>query len=199
MKVVIIGASGTIGSYLVSYFSKAHEIVSVGRNSGDFKADIGDANSLVDLFESVKDIDSVINCAGEAKWAPCDELSENDFYIGIRSKLMGQVNLVQLGAKYLRLGAAITLTTGILCDDPVKQTASAAMVNGAVNSFVMAAALDYQDRVRINVVAPGLVQDAADKYADYFPGHVPISMERMAKAYERSVLGARTGEVIRVY
>lgn len=199
MKIVIVGGAGTIGQVLVRHLAQEHDVLTAGRNSGDLNLDLTQPDSIKNLFEQVTEIDAVICCAGEAKWAPCHELAEDDFYVGIRSKLMGQVNLVTIGAGLVQPGTSFTFTTGILGDDPVQQTASAAMVNGGLNSFVQAAALDYGQQIRVNVVSPGLVEDAAEKYRDYFPGHVPVSMDRVIKAYERSLLGSRTGEVIRVY
>lgn len=199
MKIVVVGGAGTIGRVLTQYFAEEHEVLTAGRSSGDLPIDLADVASIKNFYETAPNVDAVICCAGEAKWAPFDQMTEEDFLIGIRSKLMGQVNLIKIGCDYLKPGASVTLTTGILGEDPVQQTASAAMVNGGVNSFVKAASLDLGHRLRINAVAPGLVEDAAEKYRGYFPGHVPVSMERVIKAYERSIMGSRTGEVISVY
>jgi NAD(P)-dependent dehydrogenase (short-subunit alcohol dehydrogenase family) len=161
--------------------------------------DIADAKSIKKIFESIGIVDSVVCIAGEAKWAAFDSMSEDDFYIGIRSKLMGQVNLVRIGQKYLNSGGSFTLTTGILADHPVEFTTSAAMVNGAIHSFVKAAALELKNGIRINVVSSGLVEDAVEKYESYFPGHNPIPMKKVINGYVRSVEGKGTGEVIRIY
>ena len=112
---------------------------------------------------------------------------------------MGQVNLVRLGQPNLSKGGSFTLTTGILADDPVPKTTSAAMVNGALHSFVKAAALEMKDGHRINVVSSGLVEDAYERYKDYFPGHNPIPMDKMVNGYVRSVCGKGNGEIIRIY
>lgn len=199
MKILIIGGEGTIGRTLVKYFSQNHEVLTAGRNSGEFQIDIADTQSIARVLKAVGKLDAIICAAGEAKWASFDELSEEDYYIGIRSKLMGQVNLVRLGKKYVNEGGSITLTTGILADDPVTMTTSAAMVNGALHSFVKAVVLDLEERIRVNVVASGLVEDAVDKYRDYFPGHHPIPMDKMLRGYIRSVEGKANGEIIRIY
>lgn len=199
MKILIIGGEGTIGRTLVKYFSQNHEVLTAGRNSGELQIDIADTQSIARVLKAVGKLDAIICAAGEAKWASFDELSEEDYYIGIRSKLMGQVNLVRLGKKYVNEGGSITLTTGILADDPVTMTTSAAMVNGALHSFVKAVVLDLEERIRVNVVASGLVEDAVDKYRDYFPGHHPIPMDKMLRGYIRSVEGKANGEIIRIY
>lgn len=199
MKILIIGASGTIGKRVTEHFLPDHDILKASRQGEDFRVNIEESPSLIKLLETTGKIDAVVCVAGEAKWGPLDELSEADHYTGIRSKLMGQVNLVRLGREYLKPGGSITLSTGILADDPVPRTSSAALVNGAVHSFVRAAALEIQKGHRLNAVSLGLVEDSYEKYRDYFPGHYPIPMDRVVKAYERAVLGKGHGEVIRIY
>ena len=91
------------------------------------------------------------------------------------------------------------MTTGILADKPVLMTSSAAMVNGGIHSFVKAVALELTNGVRINVVSSGLVEDAVEKYQDYFPGHNAIPMKKVVNGYVKSIEGAGTGEIIRIY
>lgn len=199
MKLLIIGGNGTIGKKVCTHFSDTHELIVAGRTSGDVTVDIADSKSLKAMFESVGIIDAVLCIAGEAKWAPFDSLTEDDYYIGLKSKLMGQVNLVRIGQDYLNAGGSFTLTTGILADHPVVMTTSAAMVNGGIHSFVKAAALELKNGLRINVVSSGLVEDAVDKYETYFPGHNPIPMKKVINGYVKSVEGKGTGEIIRMY
>lgn len=181
------------------HFAQAHEVVTAGRNHGDVKVDIADSNSIDSMLENTGLFDAIICIAGEAKWAPFNALSEEDFYIGLKSKLMGQVNLVRKGRKYLNPNGSITLSTGILADDPVVKTTSAAMVNGALHSFVKAAALEMESGIRLNVVSLGMVEEAYEKYKDFFPGHNPIPTNKVINAYVRSVQGKDHGRIIRSY
>ncbi|MGD8343672.1 MAG: short chain dehydrogenase [Desulfobacterales bacterium] len=199
MKLLIIGGNGTIGKKVSTHFSKKHEMIIAGRQSGDVSVDIADSKSIQAMFDTTGKVDAILCIAGEAKWAPFDSLTEEDFYIGLRSKLMGQVNLVRIGQNFLNPGGSFTLTTGILADYPVVMTTSAAMVNGAVHSFVKAAALELKNAHRINVVSSGLVEDAVEKYEAYFPGHNPIPMQKVINGYVKSVEGKGTGEIIRMY
>ena len=199
MKLLVIGGNGTIGKKVVAHFSKTHEIIIAGRTSGDVTVDIADSGSIKAMFESVGKIDAILCIAGEAKWAPLNSLTEDDYDIGLRSKLMGQVNLVRIGQDYLNTGGSFTLTTGILADYPVVMTTSAAMVNGGIHSFVKAAALELKNELRINAVSSGLVEDAVEKYEAYFPGHNPIPMKKVINGYVKSVEGKGSGEIIRMY
>ena len=199
MKILIIGGVGTIGKKVSAHFSKKHEIIIGGRTSGDTTVDMADSKSIEAMFESVGHVDAIVCIAGEAKWAAFDSMTEEDFYIGLKSKLMGQVNLVRIGQKYMNAGGSFTLTTGILADYPVDLTTSPAMVNGAIHSFVKAAALELTNRIRINVVSSGLVEDAIEKYEAYFPGHNPIPMNKVINGYVKSVEGKGTAEIIKMY
>lgn len=199
MDILVIGGHGTIGRTVVNHLKSKHNVYVAGRSKGDYLVDISDSKSIESLFESCGQLDAIVNIAGDAKWDLFENMSEEDFYIGLRSKLMGQVNLVRLGRKVLRQNGSITLTTGILADDPVKMTTSAAMVNGGIHSFVMAVALELDRGHRVNVVSAGLVEDAVDKYESYFPGHNAIPMKKVINGYVRSISGAGNGEVIRIY
>ncbi len=199
MKIIIIGGSGTIGRSVSEHLSRKHRIIIAGRTSGDVTVDLVDSASIEAMFASTGPVDAVVCIAGEAKWAPFGDLTEEDYYIGIKSKLMGQVNLVRVGVSHISDGGSFTLTTGILADDPVEMTTSAAMVNGAIHSFVKAAALELTNGLRVNAVSSGLVKDAVDKYETYFPGHNPIPMDKVVNGYIRSIEGKDNGQIIRIY
>ncbi|KOF01470.1 short-chain dehydrogenase [Roseivirga seohaensis subsp. aquiponti] len=199
MKILIVGGNGTIGKKVSAHFREKNEVLIGARTNGDVQIDIADTTSITSALECLGKLDAIICIAGEAKWANFNELSEEDYYIGLRSKLMGQVNLVRIGQNYLNPGGSITLSTGILADAPVIKTTSAAMVNGGIHSFVQAVDLEMENGIRVNVVSLGMVEDAYDKYRDYFPGHNPIPMNKAINAYVRSVNGRGRGEVIRVY
>lgn len=199
MKILIIGGHGTIGKRVSDHLAQENEVIIAGRSAGDVTVDITDSNSIKAMFEQTGKLDAIIGIAGEAKWANFNELSEEDYYIGLRSKLMGQVNLVRIGQDYLNDSGSITLSTGILADDPVVKTASAAMVNGGIHSFVQAAALEMPRGIRLNVVSLGMVEDAYEKYKNYFPGHNPVPTPKVINAYVRSVMGKDKGAVIRKY
>ncbi|TDI77075.1 MAG: short chain dehydrogenase [Bacteroidetes bacterium] len=197
MKIFIIGGAGTIGKRVTARLADKHEVIVGGRNSGEVQVDISDAPSIERALNQIGKLDAIVNVSGEAKWDRFENLSEEDFYIGIKSKLMGQVNLVRIGRNFINKGGSITLTTGILADDPVDMTTSAAMVNGGIHSFVRAVALEL-DGVRVNAVSAGLVADAYEKYKDYFPGYDAVGMDKVVNGYVKSVEGKVNGQIINV-
>jgi NAD(P)-dependent dehydrogenase (short-subunit alcohol dehydrogenase family) len=199
MKILIIGGNGTIGKRVADHLRTDHEVITAGRTNGDVQVDISKSESIKSMFEKVEMVDAILCIAGEAKWADFNDLSEEDYYIGLHSKLMGQVNVVRIGRFYLHSKGSITLSTGILADDPVVKTTSAAMVNGGIHSFVKAVALEVENSIRVNAVSLGVVEDAYEKYRDFFPGHNPVPTNKVINAYMRSVFGKGNGEIIRIY
>ncbi|MDF1696894.1 MAG: short chain dehydrogenase [Saprospiraceae bacterium] len=199
MKILVVGGNGTIGRKVVNHLKNKHDVFIAGRSKGDYVVDISDSTSISTMFENIGKVDAIVNIAGDAKWDTFDNLTEEDYYIGVKSKLMGQVNLVRIGQHFLTDNGSITLSTGILADHPVRMTASAAMVNGGIHSFVKAVALELKRGIRLNVVSSGLVEDAVEKYQDYFPGHNAIPMNKVINGYVKSIEGAESGKVIRIY
>ncbi|SHJ36294.1 short chain dehydrogenase [Pseudozobellia thermophila] len=199
MKILIIGGNGTIGKKVSAYFRGKYEVIIGGRSNSDVSIDISKSESIEAGLNKIGKLDAIICIAGEAKWDKFENLTEEDYYIGLKSKLMGQVNLVRIGRNYLNKKGSITLSTGILADDPVEKTTSAAMVNGAIHSFVKAVDLEMENEIRVNAVSLGVVEDAYEKYKDYFPGHNPVNMNKVVNAYIRSVEGKGSGEIIRQY
>ncbi|MEK1911779.1 MAG: short chain dehydrogenase [Pseudomonas chlororaphis] len=194
MKILLIGASGTIGSAVDKELSQRHEIIRIGRTSGDFQVDISDSASIRALFEQTGRFDALICAAGNVSFAPLGEMSAQHFALGLQDKLMGQVNLLLIGREFANDGASFTFTSGILNRDPIRSGASAALVNGAIDGFVRAAAIELPRGLRVNSVSPTVLEEAMDSYAPYFRGYKPVPGADVARAYAKSVEGLQTGQ-----
>ncbi len=199
MKIILIGASGTIGKHVYSELSRRHQITSVGKTSGDIQADISSVDSIKAMYDKAGGFDAVVCTAGSGYFGPFDDMYDEQFRTGINSKLMGQVNLVLEGRNYINDNGSFTLTTGILSDDPVAMASNLSTVNGAVNAFVKAVSYELKRGIRINSVSPGVVEDSKDTYGPYFPGHIPVAMQRAVSGYVKNVEGIITGEIIKLY
>lgn len=198
MKIIVIGASGTIGRAVVQELQARHEVIKAGFSTGDIQVDIRDVKSIQSMFEKTKSVDAVVLATGKVLFADFMNMQNKEYEIGINNKLMGQVNTVLIGRNYLNEGGSFTLTSGILSHDPIKKGSSAAMVNGALNSFVIAAAIEMPKNQRINCVSPTVVTEAWDAYAEYFRGYASVSAQKVALAYSKSVEGLQTGKVFEV-
>jgi NAD(P)-dependent dehydrogenase (short-subunit alcohol dehydrogenase family) len=198
MKIIIVGGTGTLGKKISAALEKDHEVIKAGSKSGDVQVDISSASSIEAMYKQVGKFDALVSAVGNGYFGAFESMTEKEFRIGIDSKLMGQVNLVLIGKNFINAKGSFTLTSGILSDDPVRGTVNLATVNGAVNSFVHAAALELENDVRINVVSPGVVEDSPHFFSS-FPGHIPVTMGRVVAAYLKSVLGIVSGQVIKVH
>lgn len=197
MKIIIIGATGTIGKHVTAALQNGHEIVKVGSKSGDIQVDITSAESIKAMFEKTGKFDALVSTAGDGHFGPLGTMTEADFRKGLDSKLMGQINLVLIGQHYVNPKGSFTLTAGTLANDPIVLGANLSAVNAAVEGFGRSAALELENGVRINTVSPGVVEESP-AYFPFFPGQTPVAMDRVAAAYVRSVLSADTGKVYAV-
>ena len=196
MKIIIVGGTGTLGSKIADEFGKRHDIIKAGSKSGDFQVDITSSDSIRSFYKQIGSFDALVSAAGGGHFGPFEEMKEEDFYKGIRSKMMGQINLVMIGKDYIADHGSFTLTSGILHNDPVPGGVGLSILNGALNSFAVAAATELKRGIRLNVISPGLVEDSEKDLGAFFPGHMPISMNRMVSGYVKSVESKLSGKVI---
>ena len=193
-KIIVIGASGTIGRAVADLFKKKHEVIRVGNHQGDYLVDLSIKGTIEDLFETIGRVDAVVCTAGHSRLAKLYEASDDDFAFSIEHKLMGQVNLVRVALSAVNPNGSITLTTGLLARKPWPGTVPTAMVNAALEGFVRAAALDVENGIRINAVSPIFVTETAVKMGMTEIG--TMSAAQTAKAYQICVEGRMTGQVL---
>lgn len=198
MKIILIGASGTIGKAVEHELRERHEIIRAGRNSGDLQVDITDTASIRHLFEQTGPFDALISTAGNVHFGALEELDDSHYAIGLKDKLMGQVNLVLIGREFANDGASFTLTSGVLSEDPIRHGSSASMVNAALDGFVRGAAIELPRGLRINSVSPTVLQESLPGYAPYFRGFKAVPAATVALAYAKSAEGHQTGQVYKV-
>ncbi|MEB0039788.1 MULTISPECIES: short chain dehydrogenase [unclassified Pseudomonas] len=198
MKILLIGATGTLGSAIAKELAPRHEIVSIGRTSGDFQVDISDSASIRKLFERVGRFDALVCAAGNVNFLPLADMTEQDFALGLQDKLMGQVNLLLIGREFANDGASFTFTTGVTSHDPIRTGTSASLVNAAIDGFVRAAAIELPRGLRVNSVSPNVLVESMGAYASYFRGFKPLLAADAALAYAKSVEGLQTGQTYHV-
>lgn len=198
MKIVIVGATGTVGKAVVAELAPRHEIIQVGKSRGQYQADIKDADSIRALFGKIGKVDAIVSTTGKVHFGPLAQMTPELFKVGLHDKLLGQVQLALIGVDYLNDGGSITLTSGVLGHDPIVNGANASAVNGGIDSFVKAAAIELPRGIRINVVSATVLVEALDVYGPAFRGFAPVPGQRVALAYSKSVEGAQTGQIYSV-
>lgn len=199
MKILIVGATGTLGTAVRRELEQNHEIITAGRKGADITVDMSVPESIIAMYEAVGKVDAVICTAGQAYFGPLQELTPERNEIAVLGKLKGQINLVLLGLDYVHDQGSFTLTTGIIMDSPIVGGISSAMAGGAIKAFVQSAAIEMPRGIRINHVSPNVLEESMDIYGPYFPGFEPIPARRAALAFRKSVEGAQTGQTYTVY
>ncbi len=196
MKILIVGASGLLGSGAVSALSDENEIIQASR-SGKISVDLTDPNSIAAMYEQVGKVDAVIAATGKVPFKSITELTLEDYRSGIVDKVLGQIELVRRGIEFVNDGGSFTLTTGILARAAIPTGTVASVANGALESFVMAAAIEMPRGIRINVVSPSVLVEATG-YHSYFPGFEQVTLKAVGKAYAKSVNGKKTGHTYEI-
>lgn len=196
MRIILVGASGDVGQAAFADLSQRHDVVPVGRTTGEVRVDISDRGSIQAMYEEVGAFDALVSAAGSVHFAPLAEQTDASLGIGLANKVMGQINLVLEGLKRLAGRGSFTLTSGVLDRDPVVAGTGAALANGALAGFVKSAAIEMPPGVRINVVSPGLLDVSERRYGAMFPGHERVSSERVGRAFAKCVDGAINGQVV---
>jgi NAD(P)-dependent dehydrogenase (short-subunit alcohol dehydrogenase family) len=194
MRVIVVGGTGTIGSAVVATLLPRHEVVVAGRKSGVVTVDLASPDSIRAMFQSVGKFDAIVCAAGQAKFGSLDDLTDADYLFSFSNKLMGQANLVRIGRQFIADGGSLTLTAGVLSQEPIKGSASISMVNAGLEGFVRAAALELPRGIRVNVVSPPWVTETLVARKMDTSSGMPAA--RVAQAYLTSVEGTMTGQTI---
>jgi NAD(P)-dependent dehydrogenase (short-subunit alcohol dehydrogenase family) len=193
MRILLVGATGTIGSEIAKALQERHEVVAASRRSG-IHVDIEDPSSVRSMYREAGTVDAVICAVGSAVFKPFEQLTDDDWAFSVRDKLLGNVTLVRHGIDSLRDGGSFTLTTGILAQQPVPGGAAYSLVNAALEGFVRAAALEMTRGIRINAVSPGWISETLAALGQDPSGGLPA--REVAKAYVEAVEGRETGRII---
>ena len=194
MKVIVVGATGTIGRAVVQAIGNSHEVIPVSFSKSKIKVDIADRESIRKMYETTGRVDAVISAAGLAKFGPLDSLTNEDFSLGLENKLMGQVNLVRLGMDHMNDRGSFTLTSGILSRRPMKGSAAISLVNAALEGFGRAASLEMPRGIRVNIISPNWVVDTLKAFNMDPAMGTPV--ETVALAYLKVLEGSMNGEVV---
>ena len=196
MKILVVGSTGLIGSYVAKALEKYGEVIGVSRST-PISVDVKDPNSIKAMYEKVGRVDAVASCIGKVAFKSITELTYDEYLAGLKDKVMGQVELVRVGMDFVNDGGSFTLMTGILARDPIPSGTVAALANGAIESFTLAAAIELPRNLRINTVSPNVLVEATS-YHSSFPGFHQVSASEVADAYVKSILGKQNGQIYKL-
>lgn len=194
MRILLVGATGTIGGAVLELLKNRHQVLAASRSSSALNVDLSQPLSIQSLFDRVGKLDAIIGAAGAARFNPLSVLSDEDYEFSIGNKLMGQVNLIRFGIPALNDGGSITITTGLLAQHPIVGSAAVSLVNAGLDAFVRAAALEAPRGIRINAVSPGWIQPPSPSPGAV--GHGGQLPEQVALVYRSLLDGDQTGQIV---
>jgi len=195
MKLLLIGATGTLGAAVAAALASRHEVLGVTRHSQPLGVDIASPESIRALFAAAGPLDGVVSASGAARFKPLDQLGDDDFDFSLRNKLMGQVNVVREALRHVRPGGVVVVTSGSLARTPMVGSGAVSLVNAGLEGFVRAAALEAPRGIRVNAVSPPWATETLKQYGMDDPGGaLPAAV--IAQAYVRAVEGDMTGQAI---
>ena len=195
-KIIVVGATGKLGRVVVEGLQKDYEVIRAGRSGSDLKIDAFDFESVSDVLASVGPFDGLVSCIGGTPFKTFEELTMDDFAAGLSTKCFSQLNLAKAAIPFLSENGSITLTSGIIGDEPIIAGSCAAAANGALNMCVSTLAAEYAGKLRINVVSPSIIENSVDHYGMLFDGFEPTSNESIIHAYRRTISAPITGRVM---
>lgn len=194
--IILIGALGKMGQAALMGLGN-HKVITAGRSGNvDHQVDITSEESIRALYKKVGHFDAVVNTVGVCEYANFTDMTEAQWMTTVMSKMMGQINLVRIGQEYIAESGSFTLISGILNTKPIPFAIADATTSGAIDTFVKCVALEMPRNTRINVINPTVLAEAWDVYGEMMPGFEPVPSRLVGKAFERSVDGFITGEVI---
>ena len=195
-KIIVVGATGKLGRVVVEGLRKDYEVIRAGRSGPDLKIEAFDFESVSDILASVGPFDGLVSCIGGTPFKTFEELTMDDFAAGLSTKCFSQLNLAKAAIPFLSENGSITLTSGIIGDEPIIAGSCAAAANGALNMCVSTLAAEYAGKLRINVVSPSIIENSVDHYGMLFDGFEPTSNESIIHAYRRTISAPITGRVM---
>ena len=192
--VIVTGASQGIGAGIATAFRRAgYAVVGTSRSirsSNDFdfltvQGDIAEAETAQRVVKQALDrfgrIDSLINNAGIFIGKPFTEFTPDDFAAVTAVNVAGFFHMTQRVVRQMvtQGGGHIVNITTSLVDQPDRERPSAltSLTKGGVGAVTRALAAEYATRgVRVNAVAPGVIQTPAQDPASYdgLAGRHPI-------------------------
>lgn len=193
---VIFGGSGSIGSELASrYRDKGYEVVLAARNEENLRAsaeEIGATAMLADATRSA-DVDAVfdrtveqfgkvtiaVNCVGSILLKPAHLTSDEDWAETMNLNLTSSFYIVRAAVKTMRKtgGGAIALCSSAVHAIGLPNHEAISAAKAGVTGLVRAAAATYvSGKIRVNAVAPGLVDTNMGKIVTKSENSLKISL-----------------------
>lgn len=183
---VVLGGTSGIGAELTQQLTSENAIVHVAsRKTG---LDISDEQSVYHYFETIGAFDHLIVTAGS--YAPAGKVVDVDISqakYAFDTKFWGAISAAKHGARYIKKGGSITLTSGMLSRKVVANTYVKAAINAAMEATTKVLAKELAP-IRVNAISPGLTKTEA------YQGMNEVDRNAMYQRTQSSLPVGKVGE-----
>lgn len=189
-RIILLGSSGSIGSYLTSHLSQIFEIIAISRSNSQFNnidnvshhtVDMDRKSDIIRFFELIenkKQIYGIINCYGIQN--PIERFHKTDFKTwenNLTTNLNNYAFLLHLFLNSNHSLKKIINFSGGGCTFPRQYFSAYAISKISLYKLTEILALEYEDEgIDFNIIAPGSIKskmtqeviDAGDNIGDEY-------------------------------
>lgn len=162
-KILIVGGSSGIGLELARLLQPSHDLTVASRHVGPL-SEMGIPHVQLDVLEDIvnsdifpESLDGLVYAPGSINLKPFKMLSEDAFRQDLEVNFMGLIRVLKAVMPRLGEGASLVFFSTVAVGSGMPFHASVAAAKGAVEGFARALAAEYAPRLRVNVIAPSLV------------------------------------------
>lgn len=165
---IVIGGTAGIGLDIVQRLSAAgHNVHVLSRSERNLEGIKNASHSVWDASSDTAPagewpavIDGLVYCPGSITLKPFHRLTAEDFLVDYRVNVMGAVHAIQHFLPALKAAAvpSIVLFSTVAVQTGMPFHASISAAKGAIEGLTRSLAADLAPRIRVNCIAPSLVQ-----------------------------------------
>ncbi len=195
MKIIVIGASGTIGRAVSEELSQRHEVIRVGRTRGDYQVDITSQESVEALFAQTGEVDAIVSTTGNLHFGPLSTMTDSQFNLGLQDKLLGQIRLALVGQHFLRDGGSITLSAVLSRRNPLLRGSMPRRSTPVWKALSAPPPANCRAGSASISSAPPCSASRWRPTATFSRASPSVPAAAVAQAYRRSIEGVQTGRI----
>ncbi|KTD27197.1 MULTISPECIES: SDR family NAD(P)-dependent oxidoreductase [Legionella] len=162
-RYLIIAASSAIGQSITTLLTNQGDtVLTTARDkskiSPNFLLDASNFDAVSEVFQKVGDIDGVVNCAGSLLLKSAHTTSFEEFQATINASLTSSFSVIRAAGLTMKKGGSVVLISSAAALVGLANHEAIAAAKAGVIGLALAAAATYaNNNLRVNVIAPGMV------------------------------------------
>lgn len=192
---MIVGASSGIGLHLTrTLIDQGHEVIALSRTLGELPSHERLQHHTYDVSNpqtpdlDLSRLDGLVYCPGSINLKPFHRLKRADFQADLDINLLGAVEVLQWALPWLKKAgsASVVLFSTVAVAQGMGFHSSIAAAKGAIEGLTRSLAAEWAPKIRVNCIAPSIVDTPlAGKLLS-----TPEKVEASAKRHPLGTVGA---------